>query len=302
MAIDVLALRRAHYNATVVEARRVRDDRVILRIRPDAPIPPYEAGQWIAIGLGLWEPRIAAPADGEPVPGQPADILRRPFSISSPILAPDGTRLLQPEEEDFYELYAAMPPAAPSPSPFLARLFALVPGARLWVDERPRGTNTLAPVRPADDVLFAATGTGEAPHNRMIWELLRRGHGGRIASIVTTRHRADQVYRETHERLARLFPSYRHAAIATRGAGEPGARLQDLLRSGRLEVLAGFRLEPGRARVFLCGYAAMIGAPRLEAGERIYPPGPGMVELLECERGLGAEAPDGGADIHFERY
>jgi ferredoxin--NADP+ reductase len=150
-------------------------------------------------------------------------------------------------------------------------------------------------------VLFAATGTGEAPHNRMIWELLGRGHRGRIASIVTTRLVADQVYRETHQRLTQIFPHYRHAAIATREAGIPGAHLQELLSSGRLEALAGFRLEHGRARVYLCGHGAMIGAPRVEAGRRIYPPGPGMVELLERERGLHAEGPGRGGDIHYEQ-
>ena len=91
------------------------------------------------------------------------------------------------------------------------------------------------------------TGTGEAPHNRMIWELLRRGHRGRIASFASTRQRIDQAYRGMHERLMRLYPSYRHIAVVT---GEKMPRLQALLRSGELEERADFALDPSRARVF----------------------------------------------------
>ena len=40
-------------------------------------------------------------------------------------------------------------------------------------------------------MLFLATGTGEAPHNYMLWELLRRGHTGRILSACCVRYRRD---------------------------------------------------------------------------------------------------------------
>jgi ferredoxin--NADP+ reductase len=282
------------YNGTFVEVRRPHADAMVFRVRPDAPMPSYEAGQWISIGIGMWEERLSGLPPEQVADEDRVKLLRRPLSISSSILA-DGTEALH-EPEPWYELYASFPRAAAPP--FTARLFALQPGARLWIADAPRGVNTLAAVQPDDDILFAATGTGEAPHNRMIWELLRRGHRGRIASFVSTRQRLDQAYRAVHERVMRLFPRYRHVAVVT-GEGMP--RLQAQLQSGALEESAGFALDPARARVFLCGNPAMIGAPRLQDDRRVFAHPGGMVELLEA-RGFHSD-PDGGTlNIHFERY
>jgi ferredoxin--NADP+ reductase len=284
------------YNGTFIAVRRPHDDLMVFRIRPDAPIPSYEAGQWISIGVGMWEPRVAGLAPETIADEERAKLVRRPLSISSSILADDGDTLLRPEDETWYELYATFPRAA-APA-FTARLFALQPGARMWIADAPRGQNTLAAVQPEDDVLFAATGTGEAPHNRMIWELLRRGHRGRIASFASTRQRVDQAYRGMHERLMRLVPRYRHIAVVT---GEKMPRLQALLRSGELEERAGFELDPSRTRVFLCGNPAMVGAPRMQDGARVFTHQDGMVEQLEA-RGFHCDPEGGTLNIHFERY
>jgi ferredoxin--NADP+ reductase len=301
VTVDAAALGRAHYNATLVAVRAVHAELAILHVRPDAPLPHYEAGQWIAIGVGRWE----APAPGfqpdDAATDAPHVLLRRPFSISSSILVADGSRLLAAADETDYELYVALWRDTPRGSALPARLARLQPGSRLWVDDVPHGRNTLADVRPADDVLFVASGTGEAPHNRMILELLRRGHRGRIASVVTTRRRIDQAYRSVHERVAQLFDNYRYLPVATREVVEPGGRIQDLFTSGAMEERAGFRLDPARCRVFLCGGSDMIGAPRVANGERHYPTPPGMIELLERHRGFRADSPDGSVNIHFER-
>jgi ferredoxin--NADP+ reductase len=298
----VTARHREPYNATLAGVRRVHEDLVVMRVRPDSPIPAYEPGQGITIGVGMWEPRVPGLPPEELAQTETKSIVRRPFSISSPILHDTEPRLLQPEEEDFYELYITLPRDRPVPPVMVARLFALERGARLWVDSGPRGDNTLQGVQPMEDVLFAATGTGEAPHNRMIWDLLRRGHRGRIASVVTTRRRADQAYREVHERVVQLFPNYRHAAIATREPGERGAHLQELLRSGELEERAGFAFDPARTHVFLCGNPDMIGAPRIVGEDVVYPSALGMVEILERQRGFRSNPRRGRMNIHFERY
>jgi ferredoxin--NADP+ reductase len=298
----VTARPRESYNATLAGLRRIHDDLVVMRVRPDSPIPAYEAGQGITLGVGMWEPRVPGLPPEELAQSETESIVRRPFSISSPILCDTEPRLLRPEEEDFYELYVTLPRDRLVPSVMVARLFALEQGARLWVDARPRGDNTLQGVQPTDDVLFAATGTGEAPHNRMLWELLRRGHRGRLASIVTTRRRADQAYREVHERVMQLFPGYRYTAIATREPGERGAHLQEMLRNGALEERAGFALDPARAHVFLCGNPDMIGAPRIAGEDVLYPSALGMVEILERQRGFHSNPRRGRVNVHFERY
>jgi ferredoxin--NADP+ reductase len=298
-SLDVAALRRTHYNATLADVQPVHADLRILRVRPDALLPSFEAGQWVMLGLGTWEPGVAGAPAPEPAEPQTPSLLRRSLSISSPILAPGGARLLRAGEEESYEFYVTLPQDS-SPA-FKPRLFGLGAGDRLWIAGAPQGNYTLARIHPGDDVLFASTGTGEAPHNRMIWELLRRGHRGRIGAVVTTRCRADQGYRGVHEQVVTLCPNYRYAAIATREPGEKGARLQEMLHSGELEAVAGFPLDPARTRVFLCGNPAMVGVPRPQPdGQFVYPQPPGMVEVLTRERGFRSDPESG--NIHFERY
>jgi ferredoxin--NADP+ reductase len=297
----IQALRQEHYNATVSEVFRIHEGLLKLRIRPDTPVPEYEAGQWIMAGLGLWEPKcVGCPAEEGDL-GE--EVLRKPYSLSCAVLTPDGKRLLTPEEHDWYELYVAFDRAqaqGKSGAALAARFFALEPGARLWVDAAPRGNYTLASVNPGDDLVFLATGSGEAPHNRMVWELLRRGHEGHIVAAVTTRRRADQAYRDVHERLMQMFPRYHWLGVTTREPGEKGAWLQAMLESGILEERAGLRLDPQRCHVFLCGNPGMLGRPRVEHGVRVYSPPAGMIELLE-RRGYRIDPPEG-VHVHFERY
>ncbi|MFQ5599094.1 MAG: ferredoxin--NADP reductase [Candidatus Krumholzibacteriia bacterium] len=303
MTTDLEALRREHYDGTVLEVERPRESLMVLRVRPDGPIPKYEAGQWTLLGLGMWEPRCAGCPEETLSREDALAVTRRPYSLSCSILAGGEDRLLRPQEEGGYEFFLALAreqATGTQGAALTARLFALEPGCRLWVAEHPQGSYTLAHVQPDHDVMFLATGTGEAPHNRMIWELLRRGHRGRIASVVTVRELADLAYGPVHERLMKRFPSYRYVAVATREPGVEGSRLQEMLQSGALEERAGMRLDPERCHVFLCGSPGMLGRPRQDAGRRVYPQPPGMIELLE-QRGLRADPPEG-AHIHFERY
>lgn len=293
------ALRQQHYNATVIDLRRAREGLLVLRLRPDAPIPEYAAGQWLPAGIGLWEPRGAGCP--EETLAEATSLARRTYSLSCSILARGEDRLFEREEHDWYELFMGFDPeraTGMSGAAVAARFAALEPGDRVWVGERPQGNYTLDAVQPDDDVLFLATGTGEAPHNRMIWELLRRRHRGRIASIVTVRVAADLAYRELHARLMRMFPAYRWAGVATREQEHRGVRLQAMLASGNLERHAGWALDPERSHVFLCGNAGMLGRPQHEGSRKIYPASVGMIELLE-ERGFRSD-PHPDSHVHFE--
>lgn len=302
--MDAEALRKRHYNAAVRDIRHVNEGLVVLRVRPDAPRPTYEAGQWTFLGLGLWEPRCAACPEDSLTSEEREKFQRSVYSLSSSILAEHEDRLLREDEEDWYEFYVGLDrtrAVGQSGAALAARLFALLPGSRLWVADEPQGNNTLRGVRPDDDVVFLATGTGEAPHNRLVAELLRREHRGRVASIVTVRHADDLAYRRVHERLNAMFTGYRWRGIATRDTQAPRQRLQAMLASGELEERAGMPLDARRCHVFLCGNAAMVGRPRTDpSGVKSYPQPAGMIELLE-KRGFQAEPPER-ANIHFERY
>lgn len=303
--LDQSALRKKHYNATITGERIVHGTVMVIRVEPDGPMPRVVPGQWIDLGLGVWEPVMDGAEGGSLKRTAPDALVRRSYSISSPILTPDMSRLVEPDEEKGIEFFLSLvvPPEerAKRVPNLTGRLFCLKPGDRLYMSEKPAGHYTLDPVRPRDNVLFLATGTGEAPHNFMIWELLRRGHPGRVASVVSVRHREDLAYDAVHRRLTELFPSYGYDAISTRDPESEGKHLQDLLKEGWLEQMAGFELDPLNTQVFLCGNPGMIGPPRRIQGVRRFPEGEGMVGLLEAQ-GFNADPKIDPVNIHYERY
>jgi ferredoxin--NADP+ reductase len=186
------------------------------------------------------------------------------------------------------------------------RLFALREGDRLQLGERITGHFTLEPVKEGDTVIFLGTGTGEAPHNYMLWDLLRRGHTGKILSACCVRYHRDLGYRAIHDRLMGLYTNYKYLALTTRERGQTRKLyIQDLLASGELEELLGAPLEPASTHVFLCGNPKMIGVPARDkqTGVVTYPQPPGVIEILE-KRGFRADvsAAKFRGNIHFEEY
>src|SRR5262249_55277258 len=134
-------------------------------------------------------------------------------------------------------------------------------------------------------VLFLATGTGEAPHNYMLWELLRRGHKGKMLSACCVRYRRDLAYLKTHHVLMERHPNYKYLALTTREPDTVGNKvyIQELISSGQLEQHIGEALDPAGTHVFLCGNPKMIGVPvkNRETGARCYPEPLGVIEVLE---------------------
>ena len=302
---DVAALRAKHYNATLTRIRRLHDELMIVRARPDHPIPPFKPGQYAALGLGYWERRVPD-CQPEDVPeAMKQTLVRRAFSISSPVLDEDGVSLLAPEREDFLEFYVTLvrygEEAGEAPA-FTPRIFGLNAGDRIWVSPKITGHYLLDPLRTDHNALFCATGTGEAPHNRMLWHLLRSGHSGRLASVVCCRFQADLGYRELHEKLVKLFPPYRYTTLTTREKGVPRRYIQDLILTGELEHLTGIPLDPDRTHVFLCGNPAMIGIPTEYEGRTVYPKTLGVIEVLETLRRFRADRRGAPGNIHFEKY
>jgi ferredoxin--NADP+ reductase len=304
---DISQLRRKKYNATVVRLIKVHPDLMILRVRPDFPRPAHKPGQYSLLGLGFWEPRVPgcqhehlAETDGE-------RMARRAYSISCPLLDQRG-ELLDVDRTDWLEFYVVLvreTEKAEGPA-LTPRLFMLREGDRLFLGEKITGAYTLDPVGPEDDVLFLSTGTGEAPHNYMLWELLRRGHRGRVLSACCVRLRQDLGYLATHEELMRRYPRYGYLPLTTREPGQGSKRyIQDLLTGGDLEERLGRPLDPATAHVFLCGNPRMIGVPDKdrETGQKVYPKPAGVIELLEA-RGFRPDQPNIKlkGSIHFEEY
>lgn len=307
----ISALRRSHYNATVTKIRHVHDELMVLRVRPDEGPLVYEPGQYTVLGLGYWEPRLEGTEEEDLTEKQRQTLARRAYSVSCPILDEQGN-LVRPGRERDVEFYVLLVRRGPQHPPALTpRLFLLEEGDRLYIGPHAHGRYSLAPVEREDDVVFAATGTGEAPHNAMIAELLSRGHRGSIASIVCVRYRRDLAYLAPHRELEKQFPNYRYITLTTREAEnlDPAhihyvgkLYIQDFFGSDDFTRRTRISLDPGKTHVFLCGNPDMIGAPHHPRDPaRRFPITGGMVELLES-RGLKTDAPHQPGTIHFESY
>jgi ferredoxin--NADP+ reductase len=305
---EIAEFRRKRYNATVAWLRKPNSDLMILRIQPDYPLPAHKPGQYSSIGLGYWEPRHPGCQEELLEPGEEGKLVRRAYSIGCSVLDEEG-RLLNREGVNWLEFYVVLVRDSDKPQPpaLTPRLFMLREGDRLFLGEKITGHYTLDTVKPGDTVLFLSTGTGEAPHNYMLWELLRRGHTGRILAACCVRYRRDLGYLAIHEELMRRFPQYTYLSLTTREAEtvQHKVYIQDLITSGQLEERLGQALDPGRMHVYLCGNPKMIGVPGKdrETGQRIYPKPQGVVEILE-KRGFQVDQPNIKlkGNIHFEEY
>ena len=309
---DLRQLRDRHYNAVVKSLVRVHDELMILRVEPDGPSLQFEPGQYAILGLGYWERRISGTQSEALAPRLRSQLAKRAYSLCSPLIDDCG-QPIDVTGERTLEFYVALVRQAHEAPALTPRLFYLQPGKRLYLGSKARGNYTLRQVGAGDHLVFAATGTGEAPHNAMIGALLARGHCGPITAITCVRYRRDLGYLEQHRRLAARFKAYRYFTLTTR---EPenldtsrtdyvGKRyLQDIFSADAFRRETGRDLTPSHTHVFLCGNPAMIGMPRAGRADPISgrEPAPhGMAGLLE-EQGFRVDHPHHPGNVHFEKY
>lgn len=304
---EMTELRQKRYNATVVSLKKTHSDLMVLRVKPDSPRAAHQPGQYCTLGLGNWEPRLPGTQEEALKPEDETKLVRRAYSISCSIL--DGEhRLLPQANHESLEFYIVLVrEGAPAKPPALTpRLFMLKEGDRVQLGEKITGHYTLDPVKEGNTVLFLSTGTGEAPHNYMAWELLRRGHTGKIVNACCVRYKRDLGYFPMHQELMNRYPNYQYVALTTREAESMTHKvyIQDMLQSGQMEELIKERLQPDNTHVFLCGNPKMIGVKvKNLAGELIYPDPIGVIEVLE-KKGFAADNATikFKGNIHFEEY
>jgi ferredoxin--NADP+ reductase len=295
-------LRGTHYNATITVFERSHSDLWMLRVQPDHGDTHHLAGQYASLGLGYWEPR----ADGARDPGLERSwdkLIRRSYSISSPLFDDRGY-LFDPCRSPELEFYIVLVPPSSERIPALTPRLALKrPGDRIYLGPKVAGRYTLTSVNdPQHQIAFLATGTGEAPHNAMIVELLRNGHQGPIASVVSVRFQTDLGYLERHRRLESQFDNYHYLPLITRDRDQPKLYVQDVIIEDLLSERCGMPLDPARTDIYLCGNPLMIGLP--EWGDGDYPRFPvasGACELL-MDRGFVVDRRGRPGNVHYEEY
>jgi ferredoxin--NADP+ reductase len=298
-AID--ELRAEHYNATITYFEPTHSDLWVLRVKPDRGEISHLPGQYASLGLGYWEARIDDAEDPR-LDEQWEKLVRRSYSISSRMFDEHGY-LSGVEDVDELEFYIVLVPPTPDNVPGLTPRLALKrPGDRIYLGPKVAGRYTLTPVTdPMSTVLFFSTGTGEAPHNAMVVELLRKGHRGPILSAVSVRQWADLGYVDQHRELEARYANYQYVALPTREPDVPKRYIQSLISEGTLEGEYGISLDPDHTHVFLCGNPSMIGLPEEVDGVERYPETTGVVELLAA-KGFTLDHRKQRGNIHFEEY
>ena len=295
-------LRTEYYNATITHFEPTHSDLWLLRVRPDDGDTSFLPGQYATLGLGHWEDRIDDATDPG-IDDKWEKLIRRSYSISSKML--DGNGYLTDETiNDELEFYIVLVQPTPDNVPGLTPRLALKrPGDRIYLGPKVAGRYTLSAVDdPSKTVVFLSTGTGEAPHNAMLIELLRKGHSGPIVSAVSVRRWADLGYLDIHRGLEQRYPNYHYLPLPTREADVPKRYIQDVLANDGFREAFGVDLDPGNTHVYLCGNPSMIGLPEKDDdGNEHYPETKGAVEIL-LDRGFTVDQRTSPGNVHYEEY
>jgi len=312
-ASEAKELREKHYNATVVAVDRIHQSLLRIRVESDEGALEMQPGQYTTLGLGGWENRYdhESTIQNEKVFRK---VIKRAYSISCPMIDEAG-RLTTcgelPDLEFYITLVDRSDDEDPKRPPLTPRIFALEVGDRLQMSRRVVGHYNLEPVSPGDDVIFAATGTGEAPHNAMAAELLRQQHQGRIISMTCVRYRQDAGYLREQNLIAEQYPNYNYKLYTTRelenvDPNYPGyvgkQYIQEIFKVAKFEAEYGSLPDPDSTHVFLCGNPDMIGVPKkTDEGKYLFPEKVGMVERL-LNLGFTLDNPRHPGNVHFEKY
>jgi ferredoxin--NADP+ reductase len=226
-------------NSTLIQRIEVTPDLLILRVKPDAGVPEFKSGQYVALGLmgsaaryeGA-EPEVEVPAADK--------LIKRAYSIGS-----------SPSQRDYLEFYVAVVPNGA----LTTRLAALKEGDRLFTQPKVTGTFTLDGISGDRNLILVSTGTGLAPFMSMVrtgnvWTSNRR-----VTVVHGVRFPADFAYADELKGYQAADRDLVYLPIASRAGddytGHKG-RIQRLFDDGLVNP------NPDTDSVFLCGNPAMI--------------------------------------------
>ena len=230
------------YNATLVRREDQHESLAYFWVRMDGDATPFEAGQYMTIGVMV---------DGR--------IVQRPYSVASaPRDAADG-----------YEMYVRLVDGGT----FTPLLWQLPVGHRMRIIG-PKGKFTLAP----DDErihLFISSGTGNAPFVAMMRELLAEGRPRPVVFLNGCSYERDLGYRPLVEDWA-ATGAYPVTFMPTVSRPDDERNAAWTGRTGRVESILGpvldeLELSPDNSIAYICGNPDMILSAEATLLERGYP-------------------------------
>ncbi|MEZ4754346.1 MAG: ferredoxin--NADP reductase [Bdellovibrionota bacterium] len=229
----------AMLNATLIKRIDITDQLAIFHIQPDAGVPDFLPGQYLAIGLLGSAPRMEGSAS-DPEEVKPDKLIKRAYSIGS-----------SPMEKSYLELYIAVV----NDGLLTPRLAVLKEGDRLFTAPKIVGTFTLKDV-PADrNLVLISTGTGIAPFMSMIRSPEVWTDGRQISIVHGVRYAKDFAYRDELMALSSAMPNFHYYASVSRDDPEWSGKkgyVQTLFEDGTI------KLNSETDNIFICGNPAMI--------------------------------------------
>ena len=253
------------YNATIAAREDKGPRTAIFRVKPDrGKVPEFSPGQFVTIGLK--EDEAAS---------SPEQLIRRPYTIASPST-----------ERACLELFISRT----GDGGLTDRIWKLNDGARLWVDDRIRGTFTLDDIPEGVDMLMVSTGTGIAPFVSMLKTFRGSGRWRRCIIINVARDEADLGYHDELKEIAAADSTLTYLPMVLEN---PESNQWAPLRERVVEALSRRvddpdkkAIGPSECHAFLCGNPEMIDA---------------VCEML-INRGFRMESDYARGNLHFERY
>jgi ferredoxin--NADP+ reductase len=254
-------------NSTLIQRIEVTPDLLILRVKPDAGVPEFKPGQYVALGL----PGEAARYPGampEAAPQAPDKLIKRAYSIGS-----------SPTQREFLEFYIAVVPDGS----LTARLAALKEGDRLFAQPKVTGTFTLEGLAPERNLVLVSTGTGLAPFMSMVRTEAVWTGARRITVVHGVRYPSDFAYADELSSYQQSGRGLVYLPIASRAGDEYQGRKGRIQRLFEDQVVIP---DPAVDSVFLCGNPAMIED----------------LERYLTERGFVLHSKKTPGNLHVEKY
>lgn len=200
----------------------------LVSLQVDAGIAPFEAGQFIKLGLEIGAETVGRPYSLVNAPGEhPLEFC---FSI-----VPDG--------------------------PLSGRLAALNAGDPVFVASHASGFLVLGEITGGRHLWLLATGTGIGPFLSILktaepWQRFER-----IVLVQAARLASELMYRDTIDGLKALHADrFAFIPLVSRESTDfalPG-RIPQAIENGRLEARAGIGFSAADSRVMLCGNPQML--------------------------------------------
>lgn len=274
------AVNRLHPPELVLRVSRIITETAstkTLRLVPadGGPLPPFQAGQYINLFVGIGGVRTS-----------------RPYSISSP-----------PSQTAYYDITVRRMPEG------FVSIYLLddVTAGQVLTSTAPAGNFYHNPLFHGDDLVFIAGGSGITPFMSMLREVTDRGLDRRIHLVYGSRREEDIIFADELRERAADFAQVQVTMVIS----EPSAQCRDLTGFITAELLAKLVGDFSNKMVYLCGpdvmytfvqaELAQLDVPRRKLRIEVYgPPAnvtaqPGWPDSVQAQDQFTVTLPDGAA-------